>query len=71
MFCCLCTIEIHFVIIFSNDSVLFDFKTGACGLHKFKCDNGYCLNRKHACDGKNDCVDESDERDCINNSKLN
>ncbi|XP_056288243.1 complement component C6 isoform X1 [Pseudoliparis swirei] len=41
-----------------------------CGLapidcrRDFKCDNGRCINSTLTCNRQNDCVDNSDERDC-------
>ncbi|PSN37221.1 hypothetical protein C0J52_12660 [Blattella germanica] len=31
---------------------------------RFKCDNGKCLNVSKICNGKNDCGDKSDEKNC-------
>ncbi|XP_034565493.1 complement component C6 isoform X1 [Notolabrus celidotus] len=31
----------------------------------FKCDNGRCINSTLTCNRQNDCVDNSDERDCV------
>ncbi|XP_076613704.1 complement component C6 [Chaetodon auriga] len=32
----------------------------------FKCDNGRCINSTLTCNRQNDCVDNSDEKDCVN-----
>ena len=32
------------------------------GMHK--CDNGRCVPNNYVCNGKDDCCDFSDERDC-------
>ncbi|CAL1544670.1 unnamed protein product [Lymnaea stagnalis] len=31
---------------------------------KFVCDNGYCVDQSTKCDGRDDCMDLSDERNC-------
>ncbi|XP_040914699.1 complement component C6 [Toxotes jaculatrix] len=33
---------------------------------EFKCDNGRCINSTLTCNRQNDCVDNSDEKDCVN-----
>ena len=36
-----------------------------CGLHEFDCDNHKkCISFERHCDGKEDCVDKSDESSC-------
>ena len=35
-----------------------------CQLNEFMCDNKRCIDILLICDGKNDCMDESDERNC-------
>lgn len=35
-----------------------------CGT-KFKCNNGRCISKSSVCNGKNDCLDNSDEAKCL------
>lgn len=36
-----------------------------CTKHTYRCHNGLCVNKKDPkCDGKKDCIDGSDEKDC-------
>ena len=39
-----------------------------CNEWTFKCDNGQCIPYWWKCDGSKDCSDQSDERECENNS---
>ena len=35
-----------------------------CQYYEMRCDNGNCVDERRACDGRDDCGDGSDERDC-------
>lgn len=35
-----------------------------CGFGEFHCENDRCITMKKRCDGKNDCGDMSDEKNC-------
>ena len=35
-----------------------------CGGHEFECDNKICISVDCVCDNINDCMDNSDERNC-------
>jgi len=36
----------------------------ACPDNQFRCANGQCISSCKRCDGRTDCVDNSDERNC-------
>ena len=35
-----------------------------CSDEEFRCDNDMCISTDSVCDGRNDCVDHSDEKNC-------
>ena len=35
-----------------------------CRSMEFKCNNGRCINSTWKCNGVNDCIDNTDEKDC-------
>ena len=39
-------------------------KPERCAEGQFECDSGECINEGSKCDGRADCRDQSDERDC-------
>ena len=38
--------------------------SGGCQPGQYQCGDGNCVNKNQICDGKYDCVDWADERDC-------
>ena len=45
-------------------SFLYNIFSGGCKSGQYQCGNGNCVNKNQICDGKYDCVDWADERDC-------
>ena len=39
---------------------------GTCPLNSFRCSNKRCVQSSKVCDGKNDCLDNSDEKEGCN-----
>ena len=45
--------------------LLFHFSAHrACWFGEYKCDNGQCIQAYGVCNGQNDCIDGSDEKQC-------
>ncbi|RXG68635.1 hypothetical protein Avbf_01205, partial [Armadillidium vulgare] len=42
----------------------------ACGYDQFTCRNGQCIDANRECDRTYDCIDKSDEENCIQDSYL-
>ena len=38
---------------------------GGCDLEEFQCGSGHCVEKAVRCDGNFDCMDKSDEEQCI------
>lgn len=47
------------------------FSGSLCNGSFFMCSNGRCISEKNLCDGRDDCGDWSDERNCNVNECLN
>ena len=59
-----------FVIVISWAFFFVSLDFPPCGSGEFQCSNQVCIDEKQRCDGKTDCVDNSDEIECGNNSHL-
>lgn len=35
-----------------------------CTIHQFRCHDGTCIPKTHACDGNPDCSEKEDEENC-------
>ena len=44
--------------------MLVNSPTQECSSDEFTCDNGNCIDQEWKCDGENDCMDGTDEKDC-------
>lgn len=55
------TNQIKFIIIFI---LSFISAHRACWFGEYKCDNGQCIQAYGVCNGQNDCIDGSDEKQC-------
>ena len=49
---------------FTKYGVVFNFPGYTCSDGEFHCDNGKCIKSSLTCNGDNNCVDGSDERNC-------
>ena len=56
----------HFMYFLKNPttSFLYNIFSGGCKSGQYQCGDGNCVNKNQICDGKYDCVDWADERDC-------
>ena len=43
---------------------MYNIFSGGCKSGQYQCGDGNCVNKNQICDGKYDCVDWADERDC-------
>ena len=43
---------------------MYNIFSGGCKPGQYQCGDGNCVNKNQICDGKYDCVDWADERDC-------
>lgn len=55
----------------ASDSHVLLFSGSLCNGSFFMCSNGRCISEGNLCDGKDDCGDQSDERNCNVNECLN
>lgn len=55
----------------SSDSHVFVLPGSLCNGSFFMCSNGRCIAERSLCDGRDDCGDRSDERNCNVNECLN
>lgn len=40
------------------------FSTEQCAENMFRCSDGTCIDTRRVCDGREDCIDRSDEKEC-------
>lgn len=55
----------------SSNSHALLFSGSLCNGSFFMCSNGRCISERNLCDGRDDCGDRSDERNCNVNECLN
>lgn len=57
-------------ILYYKCGLLLDPAKPSCQLGMFSCDNNRCLPLAVLCNGRADCYDESDEKDCDSTNKI-
>ena len=64
------TISATYVLSSYNVSAEVDIQTTCDVRYKFTCDNGRCLDNSLRCNGRADCLDETDEVGCSTPGKI-